>query len=231
MAGRLEGDIYIGGHSKGGNLALYGASFADKAVQDRIITVFNHDGPGLSPEIQMMEGYTNLGDKVETTLPQASLFGLIFATDDYMVVKSDRMGIMQHDPFSWEISGSEFIYSVELKKSSNKLIFTLYDLMENLDRDDRETFIDTVFRVISAPGVESFTEWPMMAVKEIDTMAATLKNLDSQTEEQLKTVLIELAKSVGRNIFNLPEITLPDREGIIDFVTEKINNMTKKDNQ
>ncbi len=231
VAGRLEGDIYIGGHSKGGNLALYGASFADKAVQDRIITVFNHDGPGLSPEIQMMEGYTNLGDKVETTLPQASLFGLIFATDDYMVVKSDRMGIMQHDPFSWEISGSEFIYSVELKKSSNKLIFTLYDLMENLDRDDRETFIDTVFRVISAPGVESFTEWPMMAVKEIDTMAATLKNLDSQTEEQLKTVLIELAKSVGRNIFNLPEITLPDREGIIDFVTEKINNMTKKDNQ
>ena len=224
VANRLDGDIYIGGHSKGGNLALFGASFADKNIQDRIITVFNHDGPGLSPEIQQIAGYTDLSEKVETTVPQASLFGLIFATDDFLVVKSDRMGIMQHDPFSWEICGSDFIYSEELKKSSNKLVFTMYDLMKSLDSADREVFIDTVFEIISAPGVASFTEWPVMAIKKFDTMVDTLKSLDSQTADQMKTVLFELAKSVGKNFFNIP-----DKEQIVDFITEKLMHLTKKE--
>ena len=224
VANRLDGPIYVGGHSKGGNLALYSAAFADKNIQDRIVTIFNHDGPGLSPEIQQMEGYTDLNEKVETTVPQASLFGLIFATDDFQVVKSDRMGIMQHDPFSWEICGDDFIYAEGLKKGTNKLIFTLYDLMKHLDAADREVFIDTVFNIISAPGVSSFSDWPLMAIKEFDSMIDTLKNIDSQTAEKMKTVLFELAKSVGKNFFNIP-----DKEQIVDFITEKVVQLTKKD--
>ena len=224
VANRLEGPIYVGGHSKGGNLALYSTAFADKAIQDRIITIYNHDGPGLSPEIQQLEGYTDLNEKVETTVPQASLFGLIFATDDFQVVKSDRMGIMQHDPFSWEIHGNDFIYAEGLKKGTNKLIFTLYDLMKHLDAGDREVFIDTVFNIISAPGVSSFSDWPLMAIKEFDSMIDTLKNIDSQTAEKMKTVLFELAKSVGRNFFNIP-----DKEQIMDFITEKVIHLTKKE--
>ena len=224
VAGRLDGDIYIGGHSKGGNLALFGAAFSDVEIQNRIITVFNHDGPGLSPEIMQMDGYTDLADKVQTTVPQASLFGLIFATCELQVVKSDRMGIMQHDPFSWEISGSDFIYAENLKGISNKIIFTLYDMMKNLEQDERETFIDTVFKVISAPGVTSFAEWPAMAIKEFDSMISTLKSLDSQTVEKMKNVLLELAKAMGKNWLNLP-----DREAIFNFVKEKINTIGKKD--
>lgn len=224
VAGRLDGDIYIGGHSKGGNLALFGAAFSDGEIQNRIITVFNHDGPGLSPEIMQMDGYKDLADKVQTTVPQASLFGLIFATCELQVVKSDRMGIMQHDPFSWEISGSDFIYAENLKGISNKIIFTLYDLMKNLGQDERETFIDTVFKVISAPGVTSFAEWPAMAIKEFDSMISTLKSLDSQTVEKMKNVLLELAKAMGKNWLNLP-----DREAIFNFVKEKINTIGKKD--
>lgn len=224
VSSRLDGKIYVGGHSKGGNLALFGASFAKEEIQNRIITVFNHDGPGLPPDIMMMDGYTDIGHKTQTTVPQASLFGLIFATCDFMVVKSDRMGIMQHDPFSWEICGDDFIYAEGLKKNSNKIIFTLYDLMKNLDRDARETFINTVFNVISAPGVTSFLDWPMMAIKEYDSMMATLKGIDSRTAEKMKAVLVELVKSLGKNMLNLP-----DKETIFDYITEKVSNITKKD--
>ncbi|MBR6610458.1 MAG: DUF2974 domain-containing protein, partial [Oscillospiraceae bacterium] len=149
VADRLAGPIYVGGHSKGGNLAVFGASFAGKEIQDRIEKIFNHDGPGLSAEIQAMEGFTELNSITDTTVPKASLFGLIFSSDDYMVVKSDRMGIMQHDPFSWEISGDDFIYADGLKPNANKLVFTIYDLMKTLSREDRELFIDTVFKVTS----------------------------------------------------------------------------------
>ena len=224
VASRTDGEIYIGGHSKGGNLSVYSAAFADEKIQNRITAVFNHDGPGLSPDIQMMDGYTDVSAKVETTVPQASLFGLIFATDDFMVVKSDRMGIMQHDPFSWEICGDDFIYAHELKGSNGKVIFILYDLMKNLDSDAREAFIDTVFNVISAPGVTSFMDWPMMAIKEYDSMMETLKGIDSNTADKMKTVLLEVIKSIGKNILNLP-----DKERIFDFIAEKVNSVTKKE--
>ena len=224
VAARLPGKLYLGGHSKGGNLALYGAAFAGREIQERIISVFNHDGPGLSNDIQRMPGYTDLCDKLHTTVPQASLFGLMFSSCGFQVVKSDRMGIMQHDPFSWEISGDDFIYAENLKSNANKLIFTIYDLMANLSRQDREVFIDTVFRVIAAPGVSSFTEWPVMAVKEFDSMVSTLKSIDEETAVKMKTVLAEFAKALGKNIFNLP-----DKEKIKQFIVEKVNTISKKD--
>lgn len=224
VASRLEGKIYVGGHSKGGNLAVFGASFAGKDIQDRIIRIFNHDGPGLSAEIQAMEGFTNLNDITDTTVPQASLFGLMFSSDDYMVVKSDRMGIMQHDPFSWEISGDDFIYADGLKTNANKLVFTIYDLMKTLSREDRELFIDTVFKVISSPGVTSFTEWPIMAIKEFDTLIDTMKSIDEETSTKLKTVLAEFVRTLGKNILNLP-----DKEKIKEFISEKIITKIKND--
>ena len=224
VAARLPGKLYLGGHSKGGNLALYGAAFAGWEIQERIISVFNHDGPGLSNDIQRMPDYTDLCDNLHTTVPQASLFGLMFSSGGFQVVKSDRMGIMQHDPFSWEISGDDFIYAENLKSNANKLIFTIYDLMANLSRQDREVFIDTVFQVIAAPGVSSFTEWPVMAVKEFDSMVSTLKSIDEETAVKMKTVLAEFAKALGKNIFNLP-----DKEKIKQFIVEKVNTISKKD--
>ena len=38
--------IRVGGHSKGGNIAIYASAFAKQAVKDRIINVYNNDGPG-----------------------------------------------------------------------------------------------------------------------------------------------------------------------------------------
>lgn len=218
VAQRLGGQMYIGGHSKGGNLAVFGASFAGKEIQDRIIKVFNHDGPGLSVEIQGMDGFTNLNHITDTTVPKASLFGLIFSSDDFMVVKSDRMGIMQHDPFSWEISGDDFIYADGLKPNANKLVFTIYDLMKTLSREDRELFIDTVFKIIASPGVTSFTEWPVMAVKEFDTLIGTMKSIDEETADKLKNVLAEFVKTLGKNMLNLP-----DKEKIKEYIIEKIS--------
>ena len=44
------GRLYLGGHSKGGNLAVYSAFMADKEVQSKIISVHSFDGPGFRQE-------------------------------------------------------------------------------------------------------------------------------------------------------------------------------------
>lgn len=230
VAARLGGDIYIGGHSKGGNLALFAAAFAPQEIIDRIITVFNHDGPGLSVEIQQLEEYNDVSGLVQTTVPQASLFGLIFSSGDHSVVKSDRMGIMQHDPFSWEITDNDFAYSDHLKTGANKIVFAMYDLMKTLSLEDRELFIDTIFTVIASLGVSSFTEWPAMAIREMDTFTDTLKNIEPEVAEKMKTVAKELVKALAKNMINLPQINLPDVNGIKEFISEKVSsiNLPKK---
>ena len=45
VAAQTSGRLRVGGHSKGGNLAVYAAAFCNQDVQDRIIEVYNNDGP------------------------------------------------------------------------------------------------------------------------------------------------------------------------------------------
>ena len=42
----LDKKIYVGGHSKGGNLAMASVMKIRDAVYDRIVLVYNNDGPG-----------------------------------------------------------------------------------------------------------------------------------------------------------------------------------------
>ena len=46
IAAKTTGPLYVGGHSKGGNLAEYAALKAAPEIQARIERVFIHDGPG-----------------------------------------------------------------------------------------------------------------------------------------------------------------------------------------
>ena len=43
--------IRIGGHSKGGNIAVYAATFVSQEIKDRIINVYNNDGPGFCDDV------------------------------------------------------------------------------------------------------------------------------------------------------------------------------------
>ena len=43
--------LLVGGHSKGGNLAVYASVFCGQEVQKRILAVYNNDGPGFVPAV------------------------------------------------------------------------------------------------------------------------------------------------------------------------------------
>ena len=214
VAARTEGRLYVGGHSKGGNLAMYSASFVNKEIQDRIITVFNHDGPGLTKGAMAREDFSDITGKINITLPHSSLIGLIFCHGNYTVVESKRIGLMQHDLFSWEIKDGSFIYEEEVKPGGNRIVDSVYDLMEVLSEEDRQLFVDTTFEIIESAGALTFSEFPAMAIKSRDKIMHTMKNIDPQTADIMKNVLGEFITISARKAFTLPE----------NEVTEKIND-------
>jgi hypothetical protein len=67
---QLEGKLYAGGHSKGGNLAVYAAAYADRETSDRLIAIYNDDGPGFQSKVIQSTGYRRILGRICTLLPR-----------------------------------------------------------------------------------------------------------------------------------------------------------------
>ena len=89
VGARFSGPLRVGGHSKGGNFAVYASAFCDKKVQDRIVKVYTNDGPGFRHEVMSREGYKNILPKVMSIIPDTSIIGMLLTSSvDHIVVKS-----------------------------------------------------------------------------------------------------------------------------------------------
>ena len=105
----LWGPLRVGGHSKGGNLAVYASAFCGRRFQKRIVSVYNNDGPGFDESVIATEGFQIIGERLHAYVPQSSIIGMLLEhAEQYAIVHSGQKGIMQHDPYSWSVLGKEF---------------------------------------------------------------------------------------------------------------------------
>lgn len=197
--------LRVGGHSKGGNIAVYSAIHCGRQLQNRIVGVFNHDGPGFQENIFHTEEYLNLRERISTTVPQESLVGmLMYHTENYRVVKSSRFWIMQHDPFSWEIKDGNFIFVKDITNGAECIDRTLNQWLCSLSDERRELFADTMYRVLQATGVDSFQKFSFRTLSRIDEIAETLLDLDSETQKYLLQSFRGLLLLCTKNFLKLP---------------------------
>ena len=145
--------IIIGGHSKGGNIAVYAATFASKDVKDRIINVYNNDGPGFCEDVIETPEYQEILPRVHTYIPQSSIIGrLMNHKEKYTIVESVQRGIMQHDLYSWQVLGKEFVTLKKLTNESEFIDKTITGWLENVEPSKREQVIDVIFEILSFGG-------------------------------------------------------------------------------
>lgn len=188
--------IRVGGHSKGGNLAVYASAFCKSDYQERIIEIYNNDGPGFELEITQKEGYTKVLDKMHTFIPQSSVVGrLLNNSSKYMVVKSTQVGIMQHDLYTWQLMGPQFIYADELTDESTIINKTLKKWLVEVDAEQRKTFVDSVFNAIYSTKAKTL---PDFSAKWFDNMKTVLKSYQS-IDKKSKEII---GKSLGK-LFNI----------------------------
>ncbi|NPV89667.1 MAG: DUF2974 domain-containing protein [Firmicutes bacterium] len=183
VADRISCKLKIGGHSKGGNIAVYSSIKCHRPVQKRITHVFSHDGPGFRDEVFLCHDYLIVKDRIHKTLPQSSIIGMLLQHQEhYSVVKSNRLWFMQHDPFSWLIDGSDFQYMQSVKKSALYMNGTLNQWVNSFDDQKRELFVNTLFQIIQATSATTFYDltgdWPKKAV----AMLGAIKGIDDETK-------------------------------------------------
>ena len=158
-AGAYAGPLRVGGHSKGGNLAVYAAAQADEAIQDRIEIIYNNDGPGFDADFLASPGYRRIRGRLLTILPQYSIVGTLLEQDtNCTIVRSGRFGVAAHDGFNWAVRGTGFVRCPDMSRSSRAFDATMERVLGQMDMDERREFIDSFFRILSATGAVTLTD-------------------------------------------------------------------------
>jgi len=186
----LSGNFYLGGHSKGGNLAVYAAAHLTPEEQQRIIAVYNNDGPGFLANIIEKEGYQRIIHKVTTFIPQSSVAGILLEHEEkFQIIRSNETGLMQHNAFSWEVLGKHFVYEQELSKSSLVLSQAIRAWLNNISLEERSQFVEALFKVIDATGAKTLSELSEDKLATARAMITTFTQMEEETQNVLKKVL------------------------------------------
>ncbi len=202
VAGRFSGSLIVGGHSKGGNLAVYSAMRCAPKVRGRILRVYSHDGPGFKDNIFESGEYRRVSALIHKTLPQSSLIGMLLENqEDYYVVESKGFGgLMQHDPFSWAVEEDDFHVLKQLSPGAQYLNKTLSDWLGAMSDEEREQFTDALYSVLISSSATSFAEFSAQWQKDVPVMLAAAKNIESENGGVVTGTLKALAVLALKNI-------------------------------
>jgi len=191
----------LGGHSKGGNLAAYAGIFAPPAVQERIACVYNFDGPGFNEQIIQSREFHQIDMRIHTLVPQSSLIGiLLWHAEPFIVVKSDAVGLFQHNPYTWQVMGGSFITVPERTRESRLAEDTIKNWLSTLDNQERQRVIDGVYSVVSASDGRNLSD--LFEGRNVRAILRAASSMDEETKE----IIIDSFKRLGTSL----KETLPD---------------------
>ena len=190
IAASMRGKLRLGGHSKGGNLAVWAAVNADAKIQRRIISAYNNDGPGFEDRITERKEYLAIADRLITFVPESSVVGMLLEhMETYLIVKSFQNTLLQHDPFSWEIKGREFIKARELSSFSKRTDMALTSWISSMTPDARRHTTDVLFNILESTGAKTLSDINDGKLKNIGIILKSLTSVDKETKDNLALLI------------------------------------------
>lgn len=174
--------VYIlGGHSKGGNLAMYSACYLDDDRLNKVYHIYNNDGPGLCPEVSDVSLIDRIIDRVTVILPQYCIFGKIFAHDykDVKIVTGSFKGINQHDLICWGVKYHELDTVDHFDESSEWFNGVAEQWLKDVSPEEREKLVNSVFATAEARGAQTYTDAMKLDVDGVEDLIKNIVESDS----------------------------------------------------
>ena len=193
--------LYLGGHSKGGNLAVFSAVKSDPAIRQRIQAIYNNDGPGFTDFVMADPIYLELVPRIHTIIPQSSVIGMLLEhREPYTVIKSKQIGLLQHDFYSWLLEGPEFVPMEQVSENSKFLDLTITQWLSGMTIQERNEIVDSVFDFLSIGNVNSVFE--LIHPKNIRTYLKTL-SADGKLRRILSEEFMNLIEAARKTQLSL----------------------------
>ena len=179
-------------------------------VAGRLERVFSHDGPGFTAESLAASSWRERARLVSKTVPRSSLIGMLFEQqEEYSVVDSSTVGILQHDPFSWVVEGCDFVRVKGIARGAAALDETLNQWISSMTVEEREGFVNTLFSVLYASGEDTFASMAGNLQTTLPAMLDSLAATDPEERRYLTRAVSLLLRAFVPEV-SLPEVTLPE---------------------
>ena len=186
--------LYLGGHSKGGNLAVYAAMTCKDRLKPRIGRIYNMDGPGFRPDFMEKLAYDGIKDKILKIVPDESFVGMLMESKtDYELIKSSEIGLQQHICFSWSVEDDRFERSENQTPKRKELYDRINNWIYALDRERVGAFIDELFKLVEITEARTLTD---------------LKDLSGDMPKKLRELVQEYAQISDETKHTFLEISL-----------------------
>ena len=145
--------IIVGGHSKGGNLALVSALGCRRSIYRKIINIYSNDGQGLRKEETNLKRYKDIEKKYIHICPYNSIVGLLLSHNMYYVsVDSDKKPGTSHLITSWLVEKDHF-KTREVSKFSKILDDAFSNWLDKYDYETRKEFVASVAKLLNDNGI------------------------------------------------------------------------------
>ena len=192
-------NVRLGGHSKGGNLAVYSAVKSKKSIQNRLIDIYNFDGPGFTREMVSREEYQNVLSKIHTIIPQSSVIGMLLEHEEsYSVIESAEKGLLQHRAISWQISGPHMVHLDKLTEHSIFWDGTLKQWLKGLNTEERKSFVNALFHVFDNAGIQDTNQLNKMTLNKFISLLKAVDKLSEEERECLSSPIKKLVDQAGK---------------------------------
>ncbi len=181
----FDGRIVIGGHSKGGNLALWAALNASDEISERTDKIYNFDGPGFLENVWEGENYLRIADKIRTVIPSGSVVGLLLKYDtNYNVTKSTAKSYLhQHDALTWIVEGRNFVCDNDVLPDVKRANEMVGKWIYAMDPEDRRNFVEGFFDILCSTNAKTVTD---LAANRTAVLKA-FSTIDPETKAALMT--------------------------------------------
>ncbi len=219
ISDKASGMLRVGGHSKGGNLAIYGSVMC-KSVHDKILEIYSNDGPGFSKEFQESPETAEMMPKIIRIIPEYSIIGTLLEHEKQpIIVASTGRGLLQHDGFSWEVQGPGLVRRDSLNKTALRFIEILHKWIDGMDMEQKRLLIEDLFATLQASGYENLSEVQSGGLK---SLAAMVKRLDKFAPESRGMMQELLTAICGGWLEQLQEHTKDKLSAIPQSFSDKI---------
>ena len=182
----FDKNIIVGGHSKGGNLALVSSMYCKNRINKKIKQIYSNDGPGLKKEQIESENYSKIRDRLIHLVPNYSYVGVLLRNDKFTVIKTNRKDFMAHAVSSWQVNENEFIRE-NLSLISDSFRNSLLKWLDEHDLNQREKMISTVFKTLEESGIKNLNDF--FNLKNAITVIRNINNIDDETKKLIISLI------------------------------------------
>ena len=200
--------VVIGGHSKGGNLALYGSMYATSNVKKYIKKIYNFDGPGFYDKtIYNTEEFASVKNRLISITSRVSMVAmLLYNVPGVRFIKVKNVSVLTHDAFNWGVNLDSLTFDfVKNNSFSSKVLDeTATTYMEESNPEDRKKVVEILFKIVKESPTMTLLDvvhHPINFIKRSKVRHIALSKEENEyLNEEIKKIRIILKKSLKNSI-------------------------------